>query len=103
MDLKKRYKEKQKKLDDYTFEHSLWKRFEGKDLDENQVSFLSQCMTENLEHARHVENERLTFNSIFLALVAGLCQFTPFSDCFWHIFLPDLSRLSLYCFDRKME
>ncbi len=32
-------------------------------------------MTENLEHARHVENERLTFNSIFLALAAGALAF----------------------------
>ena len=90
MDLKKRYKEKQKKLDDYTFEHSLWKRFEGKDLDEKQVSFLSQCMTENLEHARHVENERLTFNSIFLALVAGALAFANS--------LPSLIAFGIYFF-----
>ena len=75
MDLKKQYKNKKQALDDYTFHHSLWKRFEGRELDENQCNFLSLCMTENLEHARHVENERLTFNSIFLALVAGAMAF----------------------------
>ncbi len=58
-------------FNDYLFEHSLWKRYEGRELTEEQAEFITTCMTENLEHARHVENERLTFNSIFLALVAG--------------------------------
>ena len=30
----------------------------------------------NLEHARHVENERLSLNSIFSAIVAGVLAFT---------------------------
>lgn len=75
MSLGKKYRSEKEAFDDYTFHHSLWKRFEGKKLNENQCNFLSQCMTENLEHARHVENERLTFNSIFLALVAGAFAF----------------------------
>lgn len=58
-------------FNDYLFEHSLWKRYEGRELTEEQADFITACMSENLEHARHVENERLTFNSIFLALVAG--------------------------------
>ncbi len=58
-------------FNDYLFEHSLWKRYEGRELTEEQAEFITACMSENLEHARHVENERLTFNSIFLALVAG--------------------------------
>ncbi len=33
--------------------------------------FLIECMKENLAHARHVENERMMFNSIFAALVGG--------------------------------
>jgi len=33
--------------------------------------FLVKCMVENLVHARHVENERLTFNSILTALIGG--------------------------------
>ena len=33
--------------------------------------FLSTMICQNLDHARHVENERLSFNSIFLAAMAG--------------------------------
>lgn len=62
--------------DKLTYEHSLWKRFEGKTLNSEQVGFLTEMMKENLNHARHVENERLTFNSIFLALVAGSLAFS---------------------------
>jgi len=36
----------------------------------NEV-FMVECMKENLTHARHVENERMTFNSLFAALVGG--------------------------------
>lgn len=32
---------------------------------------LVNIMLSNLEHARHVENERLSFNSIYIAVVAG--------------------------------
>lgn len=32
---------------------------------------LLELMSMNLEHARHVENERLSFNSIYIAVVAG--------------------------------
>lgn len=62
-------------LEQETYDHSLWKRLKSEELNENQLNFISQCMTENLEHARHVENERLTFNSIFLALAAGALAF----------------------------
>ena len=75
MAFKTKYLKQKEKFDDYTFKHSLWNRFEEHELSENQANFLSQCMSENLEHARHVENERLTFNSIFLALVAGAMAF----------------------------
>ena len=34
----------------------------------------------NLEHARHVENERLSLNSIFSAIVAGVLAFTLGGD-----------------------
>lgn len=57
--------------DEAIYEDSLWKRFEGQKLDDSQISFLSFCMEQNLEHARHVENERLTFNSIYLAMAAA--------------------------------
>ena len=59
-----------------TYEHSLWKRIKDQELTDAQIGFLQNCMIENLNHARHAENERLTFNSIFLALVAGALAFT---------------------------
>ena len=58
-------------LDSAIYNDSLWKRLEGKKLEPEQLDFLSFCMEQNLEHARHVENERLTFNTIYLALVAA--------------------------------
>ena len=38
---------------------------------EEKLSYLQQCFIENLNHARHVENERLTFTSIYIAMVIG--------------------------------
>lgn len=35
------------------------------------LDYLKTCFSENLNHARHVENERLTFTSIYIALVVG--------------------------------
>jgi hypothetical protein len=39
------------------------------------VSFLSDCMKENLNHARHVENEIHSFTGVYMAVVAGLLAF----------------------------
>ena len=44
-------------------------------LTDTQIDFLMSCFEQNLEHARHVENERLTFNSIYMALVGGVLAF----------------------------
>lgn len=41
---------------------------------------LSGLMLANLEHARHVENERLSMNSIFTATAAGMLVFTIGTD-----------------------
>ena len=99
MSNKKKYDVKTENMDTYTFEHSLWKRLEGKELSESQISFLSQCLTENLEHARHAENERLTFNSIFLALVAGAMAFAgslePVMSAAIYLFLTIAGFLSI--------
>ena len=35
------------------------------------LDYIKTCFSENLNHARHVENERLTFTSIYIALVVG--------------------------------
>lgn len=42
-----------------------------KDLRGEQIAYLQHCVSENLNHARHVENERLTFTSIYVAMVLG--------------------------------
>lgn len=71
-----KYSKKQRDQRDRNVEnYGLWNLVNPEDLTSEQIAFLSQCMTENLEHARHVENERLTFNSIFLALIAGALAF----------------------------
>lgn len=72
---KANYEKDKAERDKLTYEHSLWKRLEGEKLTSEQIEFLQNCMNENLNHARHAENERLTFNSIFLALVAGALAF----------------------------
>lgn len=38
---------------------------------EEVLEYLQHCVSENLNHARHVENERLTFTSIYIAMVIG--------------------------------
>lgn len=38
-------------------------------------TFLSDCMKENLNHARHVENEIHSFTGVYMAVVAGLLAF----------------------------
>lgn len=38
---------------------------------EDMISYLQHCVSENLNHARHVENERLSFTSIYTAIVVG--------------------------------
>ena len=75
LNYKANYQKDKAQRDKLTNDHSLWKRFENKELNQDQINFLQNCMIENLNHARHAENERLTFNSIFLALVAGALAF----------------------------
>ena len=66
----------EEKLDALTEKYGPWNRLAGKRLTPEQVSLISQCMTENLEHCRHVENEKMTFSSIFLAALVGIMAFT---------------------------
>lgn len=72
---KQNFEKHKAERDNLTYEHSLNKRIGDAPLESEQVTFLTEMMKENLNHARHVENERLTFNSIFLALVAGALAF----------------------------
>ncbi len=38
---------------------------------EQRIDYLKLCFTENLNHARHVENERLTFTALYIAMLIG--------------------------------
>lgn len=49
--------------------------------EDKSFNFIVNCMNQNLEHTRHVEMERMTFNSIFLALVAGTLVVISQSAC----------------------
>lgn len=63
--------------------YTLWYRFghdDDPDLDDGQISFLTTCFSENLNHARHVENERLTFNTMFMALAGCVLAFVHSID-----------------------
>lgn len=66
---------------------SVKKRTENLNVDsilgaENISNFYLTCFSENLNHARHVENERLTFNSIYMVTVGGFMAF--FSQIDFH-------------------
>ena len=41
------------------------------------LDYIKTCFSENLSHARHVENERLTFTSIYIAMVIGAVAVVP--------------------------
>ena len=61
------------KIGETEMAHSIWERevLKNGELTDEQFQFLMSSFTENLNHARHVENERLTFNSIYMAIIAG--------------------------------
>ena len=50
----------------------LWELEHKEDYDESQESFIQTVMQENLNHARHVENERMSLLVGIAALVAGV-------------------------------
>ena len=70
-----RFNERKRRLDDLTNRYSLWERIDTQSLNDKQISFLQSCMIENLNHARHAEIERLTFNTLYLAFVVGVITF----------------------------
>ncbi len=53
--------------------------------------FLWELLKENLNHARHVENERITFVTLFTALVGGsfaiLSTADPISNHYWRVLI----------------
>ncbi|MBQ0004778.1 MAG: hypothetical protein KBS68_02820 [Clostridiales bacterium] len=50
----------------------LWEVEFREAFDESQESFISTAMTENLNHARHIENERMSLLVGITALIAGI-------------------------------
>ena len=44
-------------------------------IDDQKYNFICSMLQENLQHARHVENERITYHGFFIALVAGVFAF----------------------------
>lgn len=45
-------------------------------IEDRQVDFITNFIDQNLEHARHVENERLVLVSMYVAMVAGVMTFS---------------------------
>ena len=74
---------KEERINIEIYRNSLWQKIIENQIgkkydvsfDKSQISFLQNCMNENLSHARHAEIERLTFNSFFVALTAGALAF----------------------------
>jgi hypothetical protein len=51
-----------------------YRRERTREYEDEYLTFLLECMKENLNHARHVENERITFVSIQLVSVGMLME-----------------------------
>ena len=67
-----------------------WKKTDGASTKLSD-EFLWELLKENLNHARHVENERITFVTLFTALVGGffaiLSTADPISHHYWRILI----------------
>ena len=69
----------------YSYFKSLFDEFNNGDKDCKEIriqkiDFLKTVFSENLSHARHIEMERMTFNSIYTVLIAGIFAFVNTSD-----------------------
>ena len=69
----------------YSCFKSLFEEFNNGDKDckkirIQKIDFLKTVFSENLSHARHIEMERMTFNSIYTVLIAGIFAFVNTSD-----------------------
>lgn len=64
----------------YSYFKSIFAKFSNSDDDcreirAQKIDFLKTLFCENLSHARHIEMERMTFNSIYTVLIAGIFAF----------------------------
>lgn len=82
-----KYKNKNDELESvhYSYFKSLFYEFNNGDKDCKEIriqkiDFLKTVFSENLSHARHIEMERMTFNSIYTVLIAGIFAFVNTSD-----------------------
>lgn len=69
----------------YSYFKSLFDEFNNGDKDckeirTQKIDFLKTVFSENLSHARHIEMERMTFNSIYTVLIAGIFAFVNTSN-----------------------
>ena len=76
----KKDKKSETEVSDYLYFKSLFVKFNNSDNDcrevrTQKIDFLKTVFSENLSHARHIEVERMTFNSIYTVLIAGIFAF----------------------------
>lgn len=67
-------------VSDYLYFKSIFAKFSNSDNDCREIriqkiDFLKTIFAENLSHTRHIEMERMTFNSIYTVLIAGIFAF----------------------------
>lgn len=79
-DNKDRNKNYELESEHYSYFKSLFDEFKNGDKDckeirTQKIDFLKTVFSENLSHARHIEMERMTFNSIYTVLIAGIFAF----------------------------
>lgn len=75
-----KYKKSEIEVSDYLYFKSFFVKFSNSDNDcreirTQKIDFLKTIFSENLSHARHIEIERMTFNSIYTVLIAGIFAF----------------------------
>lgn len=84
-DNKDRNKNDELESEHYSYFKTIFAKFSNSDNDCREIriqkiDFLKTIFCENLSHARHIEMERMTFNSIYTVLIAGIFAFVNTSD-----------------------
>lgn len=79
-ELLKKDKKSEIEVSDYLYFKSIFVKFNNSDNDcreirAQKIDFLKTIFAENLSHARHIEMERMTFNSIYTVLITGIFAF----------------------------
>lgn len=79
-ELLKKDKKSEIEVSDYLYFKSIFVKFSNgnndcREIRAQKIDFLKTVFSENLSHARHIEVERMTFNSIYTVLIAGIFAF----------------------------